>query len=108
MNKILIAVDTSGSVCVEKARRVTANFISTLCPDTEIDLALFGYNSCEMVEMHEFFGGLMLGEGGASGTRKAREAAYEGDYDHLYIITDGYMDKHDLEETDTVSVVIYE
>lgn len=108
MNKILIAVDMSGSVLMDQARRVTADFIGKLCPNTEIDMAMFNYNSCEFVDMKDFFGGKLLGEGGASGTAILRWEAYERDYDHLYIITDGYMDKHDLEETDTVSVVIYE
>lgn len=108
MNKILVAVDTSGSVDLEQAKRETSNFLSTLCPNSTIDLALFSYHHCEIVNMKDFFGGKLLGEGGASSTTLVRQAAYDGDYDHLYIITDGYMDKCDLENTDTVTVVIYE
>lgn len=108
MKKILVGVDTSGSVEIEKARRFTAKFISTLCPDSQIDLALFNYNNSDVVNMKDFFDGKLLGDGGASGTHRVRETAIDGDYDHLYIITDGYMDTNDLLHSDTVSVVIYE
>lgn len=108
MKKILVALDTSGSVNIKHAQRFTTKFISTLCPDAKIDFSLFDHRDCKVVDMNDFLAGNVFFGGAGSSTTFARSVAEDGDYDHLYIITDGYMDKHELDESTDVSVVIYE
>lgn len=104
MKDILIAIDGSGSIVLENMRIAVAKTLSTVCPDSNIQFCQFTHDNIIELDIDLFFkyDHILYG----AGANVELVYAIEDDFDHIFLITDGYVDN--LQETETVNVVIYD
>lgn len=104
---VLVAFDVSGSVPVAAIKKNAANVISRICPNSEITVGTFDTQWTEC-PLHDVLTG-NIRSGGGSCIKEVLELS--NDFDHSFIVTDGYLDLFDIHTINTSSdmtLVIYE
>lgn len=105
MKKVLVAIDVSGSISRSGIKRVVSDVLSNICPSSEVQFGTFDQNF-ENTTLVDIMNG-DIRPGGGTDLKCVFEVAE--DFDHTFILSDGYFDKKDSEtimESDEMSLVI--